>query len=365
MPGQQNVSGFEQNTALRRGTRNRIAKRRPDFVDPFSLRKKRKLKNEGDELLSALSPCSEEGSLKLDSTHNISVPEGKEKIRTFSKPQRKGFDTERVQSLPTSNPRVKVIIRLSPETDMNSLDKSSSTDSVLKLRLRLRPAVTKSNSQASGSPLPIFSSSSEAGPQRPDTNTIQPPACPQRSFHVNQHTTLKTVKIPSARGYDNIDMNDMNTKKAHFHPIVEEDNASRTSKDCRSGDKRTHNEEDVSYRGNLKIHPASKEASVGHMIHVNHMNSSSSHADLPSKNKSLAFLPKEDSLSSIKAEGKQRVGKATELQKRSAPKLKLMLVSRVSSLPIRKRPYMRVLTASPSPVLRRSTRNKQHPLKPV
>lgn len=45
--------------SVRRGSRQRIAKTRPDFVDPFSLRKKRTDRIEST-LLSPVSPLSEE-----------------------------------------------------------------------------------------------------------------------------------------------------------------------------------------------------------------------------------------------------------------------------------------------------------------
>lgn len=60
---------------LRRGARNRTLKQRPDFIDPFSLRKKRKMTLE-DAVLSPLSSVSDESSSRLqdDSFNNQIEP---------------------------------------------------------------------------------------------------------------------------------------------------------------------------------------------------------------------------------------------------------------------------------------------------
>lgn len=364
MPGQQDVSGFEQNAALRRGTRNRIAKRRPDFVDPFSLRKKRKLKNEADELVSALSPCSEEGSLKQDSLHNLPVTEAKEKSNTFSRLERVRFDSERVQSLPTSNPKVKVIIRLSPATEMESLKKSAPAEPVVKLRLRLRAAAPKANPQTNGCPLPVSASSPEVGPHCPDNNLIQNPNGPQR-LQVSRRSKLKTNKAVPAVGPQDNYMNNMNSKKAQCCPNLKKHKVSRTSKNGRNSGEHPQKRDAVSYREELAIPSASHQDDVGPMVHIHNMNPSSSPAYALSNNKDGSFAPKKDPAPSVDVKRKPGVRKMHESQNTSAPKVNLKLASRVSSLPIRKRPYMREVRALPSLVLRRSTRNKQHPFTSV
>ncbi|CAN8066984.1 unnamed protein product [Agarophyton chilense] len=146
MPEQPTDSLAEKNAALRRGTRTRIAKRRPDFVDPFSLRKKRKTKTDGDELFSALSPCSEEGNLKVK-PQTISDLDSSKKEQKLSGLDEEG-SSETVHSLPTSNPKVRLIIRRKPQSHSPNVIKLKTPDEKFSVKLRLRVKCPSENMES-------------------------------------------------------------------------------------------------------------------------------------------------------------------------------------------------------------------------
>lgn len=66
MPRKRRLSEKNMNAEQmpRRGTRNRTVKQRPDFIDPFSLRKRRKMTLE-DTILSPISSVSDASSSRI------------------------------------------------------------------------------------------------------------------------------------------------------------------------------------------------------------------------------------------------------------------------------------------------------------
>ncbi|KAI0567346.1 hypothetical protein FGB62_3g430 [Gracilaria domingensis] len=372
MAEQRSASIAEKNAALRRGTRNRIAKRRPGFVDPFSLRKKRKTKVEGDELLSALSPCSEEGNLKVRLPQNTQSLDSTEKNHNSSSFEGSRAISEVVHRLPTSNPKVRVIIRRKPQPDVPntaSLKLVLSDKPVVKLNLRIKPPQPKVESNL------VETSPTRGGRQQADTEPNsgvkvrkqeggEIPSNPLRKSPLGKspHKVITKVKLLvsprrdvkrslSDREENSFDRCQRQALESSQRPQKKRRNSEslENSEDSHATQTPTKSIvpiEDVTKRSNEKRHDVEAE-------HQKPQLKSEPKEDMKEVRTAIGMeLKRTQSSEDEKAREESKLTTKT-------PKKNVNLALQAKLLPIRKRPYMREERASSSPVLRRSTRNRQ------